>query len=314
MRALFLTALATAFLWLSSGAQPATTSSLAPLSSPDDLAELIRTGDPLVLDIRGDKVEDGRIPGAVSAPYGSFRGPKENPGELLSDARFTEVFRSLGIEEDRPTVIVHQGRDETDFEAAARVYWTLKSAGVQNISILNGGMNAWLATGTPAVQKTASDPSPSDFTVTLSDRWLATREDVQAIVNGERSGRLVDARPASFYNGEQAHPAAARPGTIPQSEYFTHSGWFSGGPAIVDAAAARKLAADNGFRQDEALVSFCNTGHWASTNWFALSELAGIENVKLYPESLVGWSNAGLPMANTPGLIQTFINRIKQAL
>lgn len=184
MRTLFLTALATAFLWLSTGAQPATASSLAPLSSPDDVAELIRTGDPLVLDIRGDKVEDGRIPGAVSAPY----------------------------------------------------------------------------------------------------------------------------------NGEQAHPAAARPGTIPQSEYFTHSGWFSGGPAIVDAAAARKLAADNGFREDDALVAFCNTGHWASTNWFALSELAGIENVKLYPESLVGWSNAGLPMANTPGLIQTFINRIKQAL
>ena len=41
------------------------------------------------------------------------------------------------------------------------------------------------------------------------------------------------------------------------------------------------------------LVSFCNTGHWASTNWFALSEIAGIPNVKLYPESMVGWSKRG---------------------
>ena len=61
-------------------------------------------------------------------------------------------------------------------------------------------------------------------------------------------------------------------------------------------------------------MSFCNTGHWAATNWFALSELAGIENVKLYPESLVGWSHAGLPMANTPGLIDTLWNKIKQSL
>jgi thiosulfate/3-mercaptopyruvate sulfurtransferase len=40
------------------------------------------------------------------------------------------------------------------------------------------------------------------------------------------------------------------------------------------------------------IVSFCNTGHWAATNWFVLSEVAGIEGVKLYPESMVGWTQA----------------------
>ena len=52
----------------------------------------------------------------------------------------------------------------------------------------------------------------------------------------------------------------------------------------------------------------------AATNWFALSELAGIENVKLYPESLVGWSHAGLPMDNTPGVLETLWDKIEQAL
>ncbi len=285
-----------------------------PLLSADALAAAQATVQPLILDIRGDNVEDGRIPGAISARYADFRGPKENPGQLLSEEALTKLLRGLGIEATRPTVIVYQGRNETDFGAAARVYWTLKSAGVSHLAILNGGMNAWTDGGTRPVVETATTPRPSTIEVTFDATWLATREDVLQVVEGDSPVRLVDARPESFYKGEQAHPAAARPGTLPQSEYFTHSGWFTGGPAIIDADAAQRLASDNGFKQGDALVSFCNTGHWAATNWFALSELAGIDNVKLYPESMVGWSHAGLPMANTRGLISTLWNKVKQAL
>ncbi|MDJ0931349.1 rhodanese-like domain-containing protein [Breoghania sp.] len=37
-------------------------------------------------------------------------------------------------------------------------------------------------------------------------------------------------------------------------------------------------------------MSYCNTGHWASANWFVLHELLGYENVKLYDVSMVGWT------------------------
>ena len=60
------------------------------------------------------------------------------------------------------------------------------------------------------------------------------------------------------------------------------------------------MSGDAGYTGEERLVSFCNTGVWAATNWFVLSEVAGIEDVKLYPESIVGWSIAMLPMVNTP--------------
>jgi thiosulfate/3-mercaptopyruvate sulfurtransferase len=282
---------------------------LDPLIEPSGLEQLRAEADPLILDIRGDGYAEGHIPGAVHAPYPGFRGPAENPGQLLSDEALTEVFRRLGIELDRPTVVVHQGSDETDFGAAARVYWTLKSAGVSEIAILNGGMIAWTADGARAVSTEATAPRPSDVTVSFSDRWLATQEDVLAVVEGGTQATLLDARPQSFWAGQEMHPAAARPGTLPQSEYFTHTGWFSS-PAIVDPAAARALAEKNGYAEDEALISFCNTGHWAATNWFALSELAGIENVRLYPESMVGWSNAGLPMDNVPGLLQNLWKQV----
>jgi thiosulfate/3-mercaptopyruvate sulfurtransferase len=217
-----------------------------------------------------------------------------------SEAALTEVLQSLGVTADRPTVIVHQGANDTDFGAAARVYWTLKSSGVSNLAILNGGIKAWTEAGLP-LGRTAVTPERSTIQVTFSDEWLATEEDVLAVVSGDAQATLLDARPESFWAGREAHAEAARPGTLPQSEFFTHSNWFSGGPVIVDAAAARELAQSAGYTDDAALISFCNTGHWAATNWFALSELAGIENVRLYPESMVGWSNAGHEMANVPG-------------
>ncbi|SDE39656.1 sulfurtransferase [Limimaricola pyoseonensis] len=280
-----------------------------PLVTAEELATLMESGDPLVLDIRGDAYGEGHVEGAVSAPYGLFRGPAENPGQLVPEDELTEVLQSLGVTTDRPVVITHQGSDETDFGAAARVYWTLKSSGVSDLAILNGGVGAWEAAGNQ-LSTEAVTPEPSAITVSFSDEWLATQEDVLQVVEGETEATLVDARPESFWKGEQSHGAAARPGTLPQSEYFTHSNWFSDDPTLIDAEAAVALAEEGGFSDDETLISFCNTGHWAATNWFALSELAGLDDVKLYPESMVGWSQAGLPMQNTPGVFENLLNQI----
>ncbi|TCM83356.1 thiosulfate/3-mercaptopyruvate sulfurtransferase [Rhodovulum steppense] len=288
-----------------------------PLIEADTLDAARESVDPLILDIRPGKVEGseqtlfeaGHIPGAVHAPYNLFRGPSENPGALVPEDRLTEVLRSLGVTADRPTVIVHQGSDQTDFGSAARVYWTLKSSGVAPLAILNGGMNAWQAASLP-VETGPVTPTPSDITVSFSDEWLATTADIEAIVAGGQPGELIDARPVEFWEGNAKHDAAARPGTLPQSRYFTHSGWFGDAPARIEPSIVERLAAANGFEQGDRLVSFCNTGHWAATNWFALSELAGIEDVRLYPDSMVGWANSGNAMDNVPGPIRNLWNRV----
>ena len=75
----------------------------------------------------------------------------------------------------------------------------------------------------------------------------------------------------------------------------------------------RRIAEQHGIDFSQPTVSFCNTGHWAATNWFVLSEMLGQPDVKLYPESMVGWSRAGLPMANVPGRLQQFWIQLKEA-
>lgn len=288
----------------------AETSRLSPLLSPAELVSVQASEQPLLLDIRQGQAPDGRslyaaghVPGSIEAPYALWRGPAEDAGRMHDEAKLTSLFRSLGVEADRPVVVIHQGRDESDFGSAARVYWTLKTGGVKHLAILNGGVAAWVADGRP-LSTQPTQPTPSEITVTIDPRWLATRDQVLAVVEGRESATLLDSRPEAFYRGETAVPAAARPGTLPHAQLFTHSRWFNSSPAIVDAAAARRLVQENGLDNGDTIVSFCNTGHWAATNWFALSELGGVEDVRLYPESMVAWSQAGLPMQNVPGVFQ----------
>ena len=312
-----LTALTIAAALVAAVPASAETPAFGPLLSPADVAGLGASVDPLILDIRTGTGADGRpvyeighVPGAVHAPYSLFRATGDNPGAVPAEDHLTEVLRSLGVRHDRPTLIVHQGTNESDFGAAARVYWTLKSSGVSQLAILNGGFGAWVEDGFD-ISTDATAPQPSDITVSFAADWLATTDDVLAVVEGRDSALLLDSRVPAQHEGRDAHPAAARPGTLPQSRLFTHSGWFASGPHRIDVDAVRAIAAREGYLEEDAVVSFCNTGHLAATNWFALSEVAGLDNVRLYPDSMVGWSQAGHVMANTPGVFQNLLNQFR---
>ena len=283
---------------------------LKPLMNPAELSNSLDQANPIILDIRGDAYSDGHIPGAISAPYGLFRGPKNNPGQLLDEDVLEERFEALGLELDRPVVVVSEGKTDTDFGAAARVYWTLKSTGFEDLAILNGGKQAWEQAGY-AIDKTNITPKPTELDITFSPQWTATTEQVVSVTKEEVDSLLLDARPASFYEGDKSHGAASRPGTLPGAENYYYASFFNDGSAAISSDIdVQALKVTLGLEDDQEIVSFCNTGHWAATNWFALSEVAGIENVKLYPGSMVEYSNLDLPMENTPGVVENLLNSI----
>ena len=55
------------------------------------------------------------------------------------------MLETAGLEPAHSIAIVYSGKDATDFGAAARVYWMLKTAGFENLSIFNGWLSAWRA-------------------------------------------------------------------------------------------------------------------------------------------------------------------------
>lgn len=257
-----------------------------------------------IIDIRSpEDYAAGHIPQARSAPYGQWRGPADNPGKLADNAHFQQLVRQLGLTDQQPIVVYSSGVDETDFGAAARVYWTLKYLGLTDLSVLNGGFQQWQL----AQHTIVSDSTPvaaSQLTVQSNPKLVIFKDQLlEKIIQQDKNYQLLDARPALFYQGQAKAPTASTSGTIATAQNAPFGQWFNNNDTrIRPVEDIKQLVRTQGLDQAQETVSFCNTGHWAATNWFVLSELAGVKDVRLYPASLAEWTQSqhSLPMDNTP--------------
>ena len=261
-----------------------------PLLTPQALSPLLQHPGVRVIDIRDPKAFAAQhIHGAVNAPYGQWRGPATNPGELPDHDKLVALVQKLGLTAATHAVVVSTGKDATDFGAMARVYWTLKSLGLTELSIVNGGMQAWQQAQLP-LSTTPVQVAPSTYAPTFDATWLSTREDVQQSLKLSNAV-LVDSRPDAFYQGKTQAPAAKLAGTLPGAVQLDFNQWFEPKTALfVDKAKAQAIAAQIQVPSGQGAVAFCNTGHWAATDWFGMSEVAGMPHVKLYAGSMVDWT------------------------
>ena len=270
----------------------------SPLLEPAELAAMLDAGEQVhVIHVTGDFAE-GHIPGAAFSPYANWRGGPANPGGLLSELDYELEAARVGVDGDTPVVVVHSGVNPSDMGAAARVYWTLKSLGVQDLALLNGGFVGWSEAGLP-VSTTPVAVEASDFRAEWSDAWYISTSEVAELVEAGEA-RLLDSRPEGFFEGIAW--SIARPGTIRGAENLEFADFFEGN-RMVGSDAARTLAEAQGLTDAPITVSFCNTGHWAALNWFALSELAGVENTRLYAESMAEYATNGHALDNEPNRV-----------
>jgi thiosulfate/3-mercaptopyruvate sulfurtransferase len=281
-----------------------------PLVSPAELRNLIEQKSVRVLDIRELLQNDnktpnyaaGHIPDAVAAPYSSLRGPDTNPGEVIADRKLSALLSQWGITPDTHVVIAHTGADPSDFGGAARFYWTLKLAGVKKISILDGGLGAWVALKYP-LQTQAPRIEATKFNTKIDRSQVVTSAQILSLLKQGSSKQylLSDARPETYFLGQERHSAAARAGTLPGAKNFDHEEWFALNTGkLLPKTQLASMAKREGLITDAEIVSFCNTGHWSATTWFVLSEILGRPNVRMYPESMISWSRSRNPMDNEP--------------
>ena len=257
----------------------------------------------VVLDIRsaidGSKPESfaqEHIPGAVHSDYdkAGWRVTRHNvPFMVPTTPELEKLIGDLGIDENSHVVVVPAGVNVLDFGSAARTYWTLKYTGVADVSILDGGLAAWKAAGY-TLATGAQAPSPAIFTASIDNNILARASDVEAI---EKNGgaTLLDARPVSFYLGKEKAPNVAAYGHIPNALNIDSAKFYD--PAANRLKPKAELAAMAAQLPAGEAIAYCNTGHWAATDWFVLHELLGRQQARLYAGSMVEWtSNASRPL------------------
>jgi thiosulfate/3-mercaptopyruvate sulfurtransferase len=276
---------------------PAAAEPAQPLVSPQWLNEHRQDADIVVLDIRSaidgggeNAYLEAHIPGSVHTDYdkGAWRVMRNNvPFMLPSVPELDALIGDLGIDEATHVVVVPAGVNFTDFGSAARVYWTLKIAGVSNVSILDGGVAAWKAAGLPL--KTGNEePSPKIFNAQIDKSALAEIGDVEKAV-ATHDATLIDARAPSLFSGKEKAPQVAAYGHIPGAIDLDSARFYDEQtnrlkPAAELAAIASRIP------RGKPAVSYCNTGHWAATDWFVLHELLGYKDVRLYDGSMAEWA------------------------
>jgi thiosulfate/3-mercaptopyruvate sulfurtransferase len=243
----------------------------------------------VVVDVR--KVEEyksGHIPNAINVFYGTWaikRGDLLN--ELPADDDLKDVLSSAGIEPASLIVVVGKVDAPTDRVDSSRVAWTLRYAGVENVSLLSGGYNKWVNDKKP-VSTDAVKPRSKPYKGKFNKEYLIKKNEIMS-----RLGKalIMDCREADFYNGKKKLDFVARLGHIkgavnlPTSMMYEKDATYKTGnelSAIATPVVGSDLAKE--------IVIYCDTGKFCSAWWFMLHELLGYKDVKVYDGSMMEWA------------------------
>src|SRR3954463_295201 len=211
----------------------------------------------------------GHIPGALRFDIDAI-SDKSNPlpHMLPSPEQFAEQVGALGVG-DSMAIVVYDG---TGLYGAARLWWTFRAFGSENVRVLEGGMPKWKAENRPLEAGSAKPRAAKTFTAKLNRNMVASIDDVQKVLL-DKTAQVVDARAADRFRGEAPEPRAGlrgghMPGSfnVPFGEVLQNDRLKS----ATDIVAAFKNA---GVDLDQPVVTSCGSGVTATILTFAVEAL-----------------------------------------
>ena len=271
-----------------------------PLVSSAWLAERLGRADLQVLDGSWWMAPEGRsglgeyldahIPGAVFFDIDAIADRTVDlPHMLPTPQAFAAAAGRLGLRREA-TIVTY---DSHGIRAAARVWWTLRVMGFQQVYVLDGGLPAWRAEGR-AVETGEVVPPPSALAPRFDAALVRDVNDVLGLM-GSHAEQIVDARGGARFRGEVPEPRAGlRSGHMPGARNVAFDSLLTEG-RMKPAASLAKIFADAGVDLDQPIVTSCGSGVTASVVALALARL-GRDRAAVYDGSWTEWGGR----ADTP--------------
>ncbi len=251
------------------------------LVSTEWLAQHLNDPKVIIVHVGGSKAdyEGGHIPGARWLSTDSFVRNEPPGSELPTNENLQKAFADLGIGDTARVVLYANDWQPT----AARAYFTLDYVGHgDRAALLDGGLEKWLmekralSTETPTFVK-------ADFTVTPNPKILASREQVESLVD---SATLIDARPLARYR--TGHIAGASP-------LFWEKNLVSDAMPMLSAPNdLRQKLEMAGVTTTKQTVTVCETG-WQSSFAYFVAKYLGYDVIN-YDGSMSDWKAQKKPM------------------
>jgi thiosulfate/3-mercaptopyruvate sulfurtransferase len=266
-----------------------------PLVSAAWLAERLGAPDLRVLDatlfMPGDPrnaralYAERRIPGAAFFDIDAIADHDTDlPHMLPSPEMFSARMRKLGVG-DGARVVVY---DNLGLFSAARVWWTFRVMGHEDVVVLDGGFPAWEAGGF-AIEDGPPDARPErHHSARRRADLVRDAGDVRRVVAGG-GATILDARPAPRFRGDAPEP---RPGlasghmpgakSVPAASLLTAEG------LLRPRAELEQIFADAGADLHGPVICSCGSGVTAAIIALALARL-GRWDAAVYDGSWAEW-------------------------
>jgi thiosulfate/3-mercaptopyruvate sulfurtransferase len=203
-------------------------------------------------------------------------------------------MQSLGVGDGSRIVLY----DASPLHTAARAWFMLRTFGVTDVAILDGGLAKWRAEGRPTASG-AERLRHRHFTVRPNAAGVRTLAQMQANLDSHAE-QVLDARSAARFTGEEPDPRpATAAGHIPGSKHLHYGALFDADGTWKTGDALRAAFDGAGIDLSKPLVTTCGSGITASVLAFG-AHLLGRE-AAVYDGSWSEWgADPATPKATGP--------------
>jgi thiosulfate/3-mercaptopyruvate sulfurtransferase len=223
------------------------------------------------------------IPGAILFDIEALSDESNPlPHTALSPTEFAARIRRLGIDSEDEIVVY----DRQGVYSSARAWFLFMNAGHSKVRVLNGGLPAWIASGGPLAQVSASVSHPGTFTAHPSLRHFVNRAEVQNAIENN-SALIFDARSTERFAGTVDEPRAGlRRGHIPTA-YSTPFAAVLNGPCLKQPGELSHFF-EAKCASNPPVIAYCGSGVTACIIALAL-EVSGRAPARVYDGSWSEW-------------------------
>jgi len=253
----------------------------------------------LVLLHAGDQAayDAGHIPGARFMTLQQITTTPAGTPPLSLEMSPPDILRTqlaaLGIS-NNSHVVIYVPKDS--IQTGTRVVFTMFYAGLDNVSLLDGGLPAWVKSGHELTKDVP--PAKTGTIGPIAPKPMVVDADfVQAHLKAP-GFIVVDARDATFYDGTQiggptdhrvaGHIAGAH--SLPFNQMVTPE------TTLKSKEELQALFDKAGVKAGDTVVAYCHIGQQATTTLFAAKSLG--HPILLYDGSFEDWARRGLPVEN----------------
>jgi thiosulfate/3-mercaptopyruvate sulfurtransferase len=233
------------------------------------------------------------IPGAIFFDIDEIADTKSGlPHMLPPPEKFSSRMRSMGIG-DGSRIVVY---DSAGLFSAARVWWTFRVMGVDDVSVLNGGLPKWKREGRPLESGPPRSRTSRHFTARRNLDLVRDVSDIKALLK-DRSAEIVDARAADRFAGKAPEPRPGlRSGRIPGSHNLPFAKLLNKDGTLKAAPEIERLFEEAGVDLSKPVVASCGSGITASVLALGLAEI-GHRRAAVYDGSWSEWgADQSLPI------------------